>query len=445
MTPDLIDLAAGLVDRAQRKGADAADALAVARSDTEVAIREGKLEKLEQAESREVGLRVFIGNASAVIAGSVLDNDGLERLADMAIAMAKAAPPDPYAGLARPGETAMAGNGLDLAAADLPDSTTLEEWARRAEAAALAVPGVTKSSGTGASSARRAMALATSNGFAGTYARTSTGLSASVIAGTGTGMERDYEFTAALHPADLKTPEEVGRVAGERAARRLKPRKVKSQSVPVVYDRRVAASLLGHLVSAISGSAIARRSSFLQDHLGKAIMPAGITIIDDPHRRRGFSSRPFDAEGLPGAVSRIVDGGVLSSWLLDLRSARQLGLAPTGHATRGISSPPSPSSSNLHMEPGPLDVKSLIADIRSGLYVTELIGMGVNIVTGDYSRGASGFWIENGELAYPVSEITVAGNLREMFLHMTPASDLEFRSSTNAPAVRVEGLTIAGA
>jgi PmbA protein len=388
---------------------------------------------------------VFVGQSSAVISGSVLDSQALDRLADMAMAMAREAPADSFAGLADTAVTGQCSKALDLEAASLPDARQLEDWSRAAESVALAVPGVSKSSGAGASASRREIALVTSNGFSGSYARTSAGFSVSVIAGSGTAMERDYEYTSAIHPDDLKSPEEVGRTAGQRAARRVNSRKVKSQSVPVVYDRRVASGLVGHLVSAILGSAISRKSSFLRESLNEAVFPDSIDIVDDPHLVRGMGSRLFDGEGLPGERLHIVSKGHLKSWLLDLRSARQLGLSSTGHASRGISSPPSPSSSNVYMAKGNMDPEELIADIKSGLYVTELIGMGVNMVTGDYSRGASGFWIENGEIAYPVSEITVAGNLKDMFRSIIPANDLEFLGSVNAPTVRIEGLTIAGA
>jgi PmbA protein len=445
MTSDLLELADELVNRARARGADAADAVAVKREDTEVGVREGKLEKLERSESREAGLRVFVGQSSAVISGSVLDSAGLDRLVEMAIAMAKAAPPDPHAGLAESGQTGRSTAALDLEANRLPDAETLEEWCLKAETAAFEVPGVTKSSGCGASASRREIALATSNGYRGNYTRTSCGISASVIAGSGAGMERDYDYSSAIHPSDIRDPWEIGRSAGERAVKRLNPRKLRSQSVPVVYDRRIASSLVGHLISAALGSAIARKSSFLQNQLGELVFPEAVNIMDDPYLVRGLSSRPFDGEGLAGPALKIVENGRLTSWLLDLRSARQLGLKPTGHAARGISNPPSPSSSNVYMAKGKSDPRALIADIKAGVYVTELIGMGVNMVTGDYSRGASGFWIENGEIAYPVSEITVAGNLKDMFSRLTPADDLEFRSSTNAPTLRVEGMTIAGA
>ncbi len=257
-------------------------------------------------------------------------------------------------------------------------------------------------------------------------------------------MERDYEFSSRRHAADLESAAEIGRRAGEKAVRRLGPRKVKSQSVPIVYDPRVSGGLVGHFASAISGSAIARGTSFLKKEMGKPVFAKGISIVDDPHMKRGLRSKPFDGEGVMNRRFHLIEDGVLTTWLLDTATARQLGLETTGHASRGTGGPPSPSTTNLYMEAGCLSVKELIADIRQGLYVTEMIGMGINGVTGDYSRGASGFWIENGEIAYPVSEITVAGNLKDMFLNMTPADDLEFRYGTNAPTIRVEGMTVAG-
>jgi PmbA protein len=288
------------------------------------------------------------------------------------------------------------------------------------------------------------MMLVTSNGFSGGYRRGGYSLSCAVLAGEGTGMERDYEWSSAVHFEDLMAPARVGRNAGKFAVRRLAPRKPQSARVPVVYDRRASGGLLGHLASAINGRAVARGTSFLKDKMGARIFADGIRILDNPHRRRGLGSRPFDAEGLPTRRLAVIDDGVLTTWLLDLAAARQLKLAPTGHASRGTGGPPSPGSSNLYLEKGKHSVRELISDIRSGLFITDLIGFGVNGVTGDYSRGASGFWIENGELAWPVSGITVAGNLNDMFLNMTPANDLQFKSSTNAPTVRIEGMTVAG-
>ena len=305
--------------------------------------------------------------------------------------------------------------------------------------------GVTNSEGGGASFSRSAIALATSTGFYGRYAGTSHGIGVAVLAGEGTGMERDYDHASARHAGDLRNAEEIGRTAGEKAVKRLNPRSMKSQTVPVVFHPDEAAGLLGHFAGAISGIAIARGVSFLKDRMGQAIFRSGLNIIDDPHRPRGLRSKPFDGEGVANQRRALIEDGVLTTWLLDCASARQLGLATTGHAARGTGGPPSPSSTNLYLEAGKLPVKDLIADIKQGFYVTELMGMGVNSVTGDYSRGAAGFWIENGEIAFPVSEVTIAGNLKDMFANLTPASDLEFRHGTNAPTVRIEGMTLAGA
>src|SRR5690606_6873154 len=335
----------------------------------------------------------------------------------------------------------------DLDIEDKTPSLSAEELAAlaaEAEEAALAAKGVTNSGGASAGTGRSTATLVTSAGFAGTYAGTSSSFSCSVLAGEGTAMERDYDYSSMRHKADLEKPANIGRRAGEKAVKRLNPRKVNSQAVPVVYDPRVSGGLIGHFAGAISGSAIARGTSFLKKAMGQRIFPESISIVDDPHMKRGLRSKPFDGEGVANRRMTLVENGVLTTWLLDTATARQLGLQSTGHAARGTGGPPSPSTTNLYMEAGCLTVKELIADIRSGLYITELIGMGVNGVTGDYSRGASGFWIENGEIAYPVSEITVAGNLKDMFLNMTPADDLEFRYGTNAPTIRVEGMTIAG-
>jgi PmbA protein len=419
--------------------------MAVDRHAIEVEIRDGAAERLEQAEAREVGLRVFVGESSAIISGSVLDAASIDRMAERAVAMARMAPADPYAGLADRELLARSFPELDLAAESLPGSDELRDLARLAETAALSVKGVTKSGGAEGTVADRTYAICASNGFAGAYRRTLLSISVSAIAGDGTAMERDYDFSAVVHPRDLRDAGEIGRTAGERAARRLHPRKVGSQTVPVIFDRRVASSLAGHLVSAAMGTAVARKTSFLSNRLQQRIFPASISIIDDPLRPRGLASRPFDGEGLPGARRALVADGILSGWLLDLRSARQLGMAPTGNAARSLSGPPGPSTSNLHIAPGPLSPRQLMADVKSGLYVTELIGTGANIVTGDYSRGAAGFWIDHGELAFPVSEITVAGNLPTMFANLSAADDLEFRTTSNAPTCRVEGLTIAGA
>jgi PmbA protein len=358
--------------------------------------------------------------------------------------MARAAPEDPFAGLADQAQLAGDIPDLDLLDPDLPSVALLEERARRAESAALAVAGVTKSGGASASAGIGGMVLVTSQGFRGAYLHSGQSVAMTAIAGEGTAMERDYDYSSVLHGADLDAPEKVGRTAGERTVERLNPRKVETKRVPVVFDRRVAGSLVGHLAGAINGSAVARKTSFLKDKLGERLFGSGIDIIDDPLRRRGLRSRPFDAEGVASRPLAVVEDGVLASWLLDSATARELGFATNGHAQRGVSSTPAPGPSNLHLSAGADTPEALMADIAEGFYVTDLIGMGVNQVTGDYSRGASGFWIENGRRSYPVSEVTIAGNLVEMFRALLPANDLEFRFGTNAPTLRVEGLTVAG-
>lgn len=444
MTADLLTLAHDAIAAARRAGATDAQALAVEGRSLDVGVREGKVEQLEQSEAREVGLRVFMGQSSASIAGSVVTPEGLARMAERAVAMAKLAPPDPYAGLAAAGDYAKEHPALDLVSADAPDAALLQKTALAAEESALAVSGVTKSGGAGASFSDRAMGFVTSNGFAGSFRRTGASLSATAIAGEGTAMERDYDYSSATHWSDLLDPEEIGRSAGRRAVRRLNPRKIASQMAPVIVDKRVAASLVGHLVSAASGSAVAKGMSFLKDKRGQQVFAKGVTIRDNPLLRRGLASRPFDGDGLASRPLDLVHEGVLAHWLLDLHSARQLGLKSTGHASRGLTGAGGPSPTNIHIEPGPLSPRELMHDIKSGLLITGFIGSGGNPVTGDYSRGASGFWIENGEIGEPVSEITVAGRLQDMFLTIVPANDLEFRSSMNAPSCRLEGLTLGG-
>jgi PmbA protein len=390
-----------------------------------------------------VGLRVFVGRRQAVVSSNDIKAD-VSQLAERAVAMARVAPEDPYSGLADPAQIARDIPDLDLLDPDLPAVALLEERAKRAERAGLAVAGVTKSGGASASAGIGGMVLVTSGGFRGAYLNSGQSVSMTAIAGDGTAMERDYDYSSALHGADLEAPEKVGRTAGERTVERLNPRKVETKRVPVVFDRRVAGSLVSHLAGAINGSSVARKTSFLKDKLGERLFAAGIDVIDDPRRKRGLRSRPFDAEGVATRRLAVVEDGVLKSWFLDSATARELGFATTGHAQRGVSSTPSPGASNLHLSAGGVTPEALMADIAEGFYVTDLIGMGVNQVTGDYSRGASGFWIENGKRSYPVSEVTIAGNLLEMFRTLTPANDLEFRFGTNAPTLRVEGLTVGG-
>ena len=439
----LTDLADRLVAAARRAGADSADAVAVRSVSLGVEVREGAVEESERAEGDDVGLRVFIGRRQAVVStNDVAANVG--ELAERAVAMAKVAPEDAYAGLADPALLARDIPDLDLLDPELPSVAVLEQRAQDAEAAGLAVKGVSKSGGASASAGIGGMVLVTSHGFHGAYLNSRQSLSMTAIAGDGTAMERDYDFSSVMHGADLDPADRIGRTAGERAVARLNPRKVSTRKVPVVFDPRVAGSLVGHLASAANGSAVARKTSFLRDKLGARLFKPGTRIIDDPLRRRGLRSRPFDGEGVAAKPLAVIEDGVLTSWFLDSATARELKLTTTGHAQRGVSSAPSPGPTNLHLEPGQQSPEELMADITDGFYVTDLIGMGVNGVTGDYSRGASGFWIENGKLTYAVSEVTIAGNLIAMFAALTPADDLEFRYGTNAPTVRVEGLTVAG-
>jgi PmbA protein len=438
---DIIEMA---LKAAKQAGADAADAVLIEERSLEVAVREGAIENVERSEGEDLGLRVFVGTSQAIVSMSKLDRETIAQAATRAVDMARAAPADPHAGLADSSLLTHDAPDLDLWDAREVASEELTSLAKETEGAALSVPGITKSSGAGASASSRRMALGTSSGFLKGYRRSGFGFSVSAIAGDGTGMERDYDYSSAVHYNDLKPAAFIGKNAGERAVRRLKPRKMPSQRVPVVYDRRVSASLIGHFAGAISGPSIARGTSFLKDMMETQVFAEGINIIDDPLRRRGLGSRPFDAEGLAVTRMALAEMGVLKSFLLDQRSARQLKLRPTGHASRGTSSPPSPSPSNLYMENGSHSFESLIGNIAQGFYVTELLGMGVNGVTGDYSRGATGFWIENGKLTFPVSEMTIAGNLKDMYRNMTAADDLEFKMATNAPTVRVEGMTVAG-
>ena len=441
---DRISLLESLIAKAKRLGAEEADAVVFDSVSSNVSYRLGKLEEVERSESSDLGLRVFIGRQQAAVASTDMSAKALDQLAERAVAMARTTPEDPYCGLAPRELLARSFRDLDLEDKHEPSSARLVELAKDCEAAAREVPGITNSEGASAGWGRGAVALVTSGGFAGGYATTNISVSVSVLAGEGTHMERDYDFSSARHGADLGNAQEVGRSAADRTLKRLNPRRVKSQSVPVVFDPRASNSIVGHLAGAINGISISRGTSFLKEKMGQRIFPAGIRIVDDPHIVRGVRSKPFDGEGVSNRQLNLVEDGVLKTWLLDSASARQLGLTTTGHAARGTGGPPSPSTSNLYLVPGKLTPQALMADIKQGLYITELIGMGVNGVTGDYSRGAAGFWIENGVIAYPVSEITIAGNLNTMFAELTPANDLIFRYGTNAPTLRIEGMTIAG-
>jgi PmbA protein len=441
---DLTDLAERLVSAARRAGADQADAIAVRSVSLSVDVRDGDVEESQRSEGDDLGLRVIVGHKQAVVSTNDLKGDGFDALAERAVAMARAAPDDRFAGLADQSLLATRLPDLDLLDPEMPDVEVLETRAREAEAAGLAVAGVTKSGGSSASAGIGGLVLVTSHGFHGATIGSRHGVAMTAIAGEGTGMERDYDFSSTLHASDLESAKAIGRHAGERAVKRLNPRKVATRRVPVVFDSRISGSLVGHLASAANGSSVARKTSFLREKLGAKIFASGIDIIDDPLRPRGLRSRPFDAEGIAGRSRKLVEDGVLKTWLLDSATARELDLQTTGHAQRGVSSTPSPGASNLHLAPGEKSPDELIADIEDGFYITDMIGMGVNLVTGDYSRGASGFWIENGECTYAVSEVTIAGHLFEIFASMMPANDLVFRYGTNAPTVRVEGMTVAG-
>jgi PmbA protein len=440
----LCELAERLIEAARRAGADAADAIAVRGASLSVDVRDGAVEESQRAENDDVGLRVLVGTRQAVVSTNDIKSEGLDELAQRATAMARAAPEDRFAGLADAALLARDFPELDLLDPEMASVELLQRRAHEAEQAALAVPGVNKSGGASAACGIGGIVLVTSHGFRGATISSSHSISMSAIAGDGTGMETDYDFSTALHAADLESAEKIGRTAGERAVKRLNPRKVTTRRVPVVFDSRISGSLVGHLAAAANGSSVARKTSFLRERRGEQIFSSGIDIIDDPLRKRGLRSRPFDAEGVGAHRQKIVEDGVLKTWLLDCATARELNLQTTGHAHRGVSSTPSPGPSNLHLTPGAKSPRELIGEIEDGFLVTSLIGMGVNLVTGDYSRGASGFWIENGEPTYPVSEVTIAGHLSEIFKNLAPANDLLFRYGTNAPTVRVEGLTVAG-
>lgn len=445
-TVDAQSRVADLVAAAKRAGADAADAVYFRNASTEVQVRLGALEDVGRSDGEDIGLRVFVGKRSASVSSSDLSKDALSALVERAAAMAREAPEDEFAGLA-PEEMLLKGDAVAIDGNDGNDPTpaALKERAQAAEEVARSIAGVTNSEGAGASAGRTMMALATSTGFARAFETSGYGCSASVIAGEGAGMQRDYGYHSARHLSDLEGPEIIGRRAGERAVQRLNPGKLPSGPMPVVYDPRVGSSLIGHLAGAITGSSIARKTSFLLGKRGTQIFASGITIRDDPHRLRGLRSRAYDGEGLPTAAMDLVSDGILQTWLIDSAAGRQLGEAPTGHAVRGGSGAPGAGTSNLFLQPGDVTVASLIADIKLGVFVTELIGQGVNMITGDYSRGASGFAIRDGQLAEPVAEITIAGNLTDMFLALTPADDLVFRQSTDVPTIRIDGMMIAGA
>jgi PmbA protein len=447
MTQTLDDLTQALLTAARKAGAESADAIALRGTSANIDVRGGALEQAERSEGVDIGLRVLIGRRQASVSASDTSAGTLETMAERAVAMAREAPEDPYVGLADPDQLA---RDVDIAAleladpADEPPAATLQDDALRAEAAALDHGGISQVQSSSAAYGETQVHISASNGFSGGYTRTSRSLSCVAIAGTGTGMERDYDGDMRIFQSDLRSPEEIGALAAARAVERLSPRRPKTGAYPVLFDERISSSLIGHLLSAINGAAIARGSSWLKSALGEQVLPEALSLIEDPHRPRVTGSRPFDAEGLPTRQRAIVENGVLTGWTLDLSTARQLDLAPTGNAARGTSGPPSPSNWNVALTEGTASRADLIAQMGTGLLVTSMIGSTINPNTGDYSRGASGFWIENGEIAYPVNEITIAGNLRDMLMRLTPANDARPWLSRVVPSLLVEGMTLAG-
>ena len=447
MQQSLASLTQALLAAARKAGADAADAMAVEGTSLSIDVRGGRLEQAERSEGTEIGLRVMVGQRQACVSASDLSAATIATMAERAVAMAREAPVDPTIGLASADQLAQ---GWDLAALDLadpaaePSAAALEQDAREAEAAALAVKGIAMVDSASAGYGRRSVHIAASNGFDGGYERTSRAISCVAITGTGTGMERDYYGDHRTWQSDLISAAEVGRLAAERTLARAGARKPKTGAYPVLFDERVASSLIGHLLGAINGAAIARGSSWLRDAMGQQVLPRGLSVTENPLRPRATGSRPFDAEGLPVQVRDLVADGILASWVLDLASARKLGLASTGNASRGPGSPPSPATTNIALTQGSRNRDELLREMGTGLLITAMIGASINPTTGDYSRGASGFWVENGAIAYPVNECTVAGNLRAMLAGIVPANDARAHLSTVVPSLLVEGLTLAG-
>lgn len=440
-----LSLLEDLIRRARAAGADAADALLVEGTALSVAHRLGTLERLERAESADIGLRVLIGGRQALVSSPERTPQALDALVERAVTMARTVPEDPFLGLATPDQLATHLPDIDSVNPEEPPPEALVERVRAMEDTARAVPGVTNSEGAEASWGLSTVALVGSNGFAHAYHVSHASMGVAVVAGdSAQGMEADHAYSSAVYLSDLRDAVEVGEEAGQRAVRRLGARSLATARRPIIFDPRVARSLLGHFLGAINGAAIARGTSFLKESMGKEVFAPGVTIREDPHRPRGLRSRPCDAEGLPTTPRALIDGGRLTTWVLDLRSARKLGLDSTGHASRGTSSVPSPSVSNVWLEPGAETPEALIGAVDDGLYVTDLFGQGINGLTGDYSRGAAGFRIEKGRLTTPVNEVTIAGNLKDMFAALTPANDLVLRYGADAPTLRVDGMTVAG-
>lgn len=448
MSAPLSDLTSALLKAARDAGADDADALAVRGTQISVDVRAGALEQAERSEGVDIGLRVMLGKRQACVSASDIRPETLTTMAERAVAMAREAPEDPWIGLADPEQLART---WDAAALELADPATpptpaeLQDMALRAEAAALSHKGIAQVSDASAGYGERSIHLATSNGFAGGYGRTNTGVSVVAITGEGTGMERDYNGDMRVFAADMDSPEDIGRIAAERTLARRGATKPPTGAFPVLYDERISSSLIAHLLGAINGASVARGATFLRDRLGEQVLPKGLTLTEDPTRPRATGTRPFDGEGLPVAPRDLVTDGILQGWVLDLATARQLGMTSTANAARGTSAPPSPSVSNVSLTQGADSREALLKQMGTGLLVTSMIGSSINATTGDYSRGASGFWVENGEITYAVNECTVAGNLHDMLRTFIPANDARTHLSRVVPSLLVEGLTIAGA
>ena len=448
MTQSLADLTQQLINAATAAGADSADSVAIAGTSVNIDVRNGALEEAQRSEATDIGLRVFVGNRSANVSASDTSERTIGEMAARAVAMANEAPEDPHSGIA---DAAQLATDIDPARLDLvdngpePDPAWLEEQARIAEAAAKSVSGVAQVQSTSAGYGRHQVHMAATNGFSGGYASTGHSISSVAISGEGTGMERDYDYDSRIHLSDMRDAADIGRIAGERAVARHGARKPKTGTYPVLFDERIASSLIGHLLSASNGAMIARGSSWLLGKDGQRVLPEGIDLIETPHRARVAGSRLFDGEGLPTAERKIIDDGVLTGWTLDLATARKLGLTSTGSASRGTSGPPSPSVSHLTLTQGELSPADMIRDMGTGLLITSMIGSTINPNTGDYSRGASGFWVENGEIVYPVNECTVAGNLHDMLARIIPANDARSHISRRIPSLLIDGMTLAGA
>lgn len=447
MTRSLAALSDQLLAAAKLAGADSADALAVDGTSISIEVRNGALEQAERSEGIDLGLRVFIGKRQAIVSASDTRSEMIQQMAERAVTMAREAPEDPHVGLADPTQLA---TDLDVSRLELfdpspePDPTELQAQAAEAEEQALSVSGVTQVQSASAGYGRRRIHLAATNGFSASYERSDRGLSCVAISGAGTGMERDYDYDSRIFQSELRSAADIGKRAGERAVARQEPRKPATGTFPVLFDERISNSLIGHLLQAINGTMIARGSSWLRDALGTRVLPDGVSLIEDPHRKRTSASRLFDAEGLATAPRKIVDKGILTGWTLDLATARKLGMESTANAARGTSGPPSPTVTNVELTQSDRSQADLLRDMGSGLLVTSMIGSTINPTTGDYSRGASGFWVENGELAYPVNECTIAGNLRDMLLRMQTANDAQMHLSRVVPSILIDGLTIAG-